>query len=164
MNYGTKKIGFVICCVLILSAACAKQSPATPKADVTAASVYNQTLMVENNSLRVEVINTPEKMAQGLSGREKMASDEGMLFVFAKPGSHTFWMKDMKFSLDFIWISNGKIIGITKNAPAPSAQTKVEALPRYNPPLPIDKVLEVNAGWADRNKIKIGDSIFNEQK
>jgi uncharacterized membrane protein (UPF0127 family) len=87
-----------------------------------------------------------------------------MLFDF---GSETeamprFWMKDMRFDLDIVWIKDNKIIGIAKNIPKPAAGTADEKLPTYSPPSPIDQVLEVNAGWTDKYKIKTGDEVRYE--
>lgn len=143
----------------MLNAACARQSPAQSNVDAVAASSYNQKLAIGNKNLKVEIVSTPEKMALGLSGREKMADDEGMLFVFNSRVTPSFWMKDMKFNLDFLWISNGKIIGITKNVFAPLSPTLDKDLPVYTPPAPVDSVLEVNAGWAEKNRIAVGNEV-----
>ena len=61
-------------------------------------------------------------------------------------------MRGMKFSLDFIWIDeNRKIIAIDKNV---SLATYPKS---FVPPSPVKYVLEVNAGWANKNKVKVGD-------
>ncbi len=130
---------------------------------------YTTKLKVKNVSLNVEVVNTPEKITLGLSGREKFKENQGMLFDFnpqlttetAKAaGIHpNFWMKDMKFDLDIIWIKDKKIVGVTKNVPKPSPGQKNQDLPLYPAPKPIDMVLEVVAGWSEKNKIEIGDEI-----
>ena len=98
-------------------------------------------------------------MQEGLSGRPGLTNDQGMLFDFGSLQNPSFWMKDMKFNLDFVWIANGKIIYITKNVSAPPAGTSDGQLKLYNSPSPVDWVLEVSAGWADGNKIKIGDEV-----
>jgi uncharacterized membrane protein (UPF0127 family) len=91
-----------------------------------------------------------------------MDQDQGMLFDFGQGASTDtgFWMPDMKFNLDFIWIKNNKVIGITSNVPAPaSPTTPLLSLPVYYPPSPIDRQVEVNAGWAKKNNITIGDNV-----
>ena len=108
----------------------------------------------------VEEVSTPEKMAQGLSNRISLAENQGMLFNFGDNASVTpeFWMKDMEFDLDLIWIKNKKIIGLTNNVPAPKINNA--ALTIYRPQSPVDEVLEVKAGWAEKNKIRIGDEVI----
>ncbi len=92
----------------------------------------------------------------------------GMLFDFVATqtvGKKQFWMIDMQFNLDMIWIANNKIIGIDKNVPAPPLGTPEEKLPRYPSPGPIEYALEVNTGWSDAHDIKIGDAVqFNFKK
>jgi uncharacterized membrane protein (UPF0127 family) len=68
-------------------------------------------------------------------------------------------MKDMLIPLDFIWVANGKIVKIDKNVPAPAPNTPDGNLKTYSPGTPIDYVLEVNAGFSDKNNIKVGDSV-----
>ena len=105
----------------------------------------------------LEIVNTRQTMQTGLSGRSFMKENQGMLFDFgSQKQTPAFWMKDMKFNLDLIWISDDKIIGITSNVPAPINNKN---LPTYFPPSPVNQVLEVSAGWVGRNKIQIGDKI-----
>ncbi len=112
-------------------------------------------LEIRDTSLYVEIADTPEKRRQGLSGRSKMRDDQGMLFIFDNPASPGFWMKDMFFSIDMIWIdANGFVVGITKNIP-PDSFPKT-----FEPPSPVLYVLEVNAGWADKNNISVGDKTL----
>jgi len=110
----------------------------------------------------VEISTTTAQMEQGLSDRVSMDDNQGMLFDFsATPNSTPFWMKDMKFNLDFIWIADGKVVGVTSDAQAPVGNRKleIENLPLYYPPEPVNQVLEVNAGWAEKNKIKTGSEV-----
>ena len=58
-----------------------------------------------------------------------------------------------------IWIADGKIVAINKNIPKPAPNTPDNQLKTYSPGQFIDRVLEVNAGFADKNKIKVGDSV-----
>ena len=137
----------------MMSAGCAAQSPSNS----STANLYSRTLQVGNQKLFVQIVTTPADMAQGLSNRASMRDDQGMLFDFGQSTRSGFWMKDMKFNLDFVWINNEKIIGITPNVPAP--QSPNDRLPVYYPPSTVDEVLEANAGWSEKNKIKIGDEI-----
>src|SRR3989338_4036642 len=103
-----------------------------------------------------DVADTDAKRAQGLSGRESMAENYGILFVFEEPAQYSFWMKDMKFPLDFLWIRDGKIIEITQNVPPPALGEQPQTIA---PRVPIDMVLEVNAGWAQAHNISQGMDI-----
>ena len=70
-----------------------------------------------------------------------------------------FWMKDMKFAIDIIWINDSEIVQIDKNVQPPAPNTVDEDLLLYIPSQPIDYVLEVNANFTEENNIKVGDSI-----
>lgn len=115
---------------------------------------------INNNVFEVEVAKSLAELSKGLSGRESLGENKGMLFVFGFSGKNGFWMKDMKFSLDIIWIKDNRIAGIEKNVPPPA--TAAEGLKIYYPPESINKVLEINAGLSDKLGIKVGDLIqFN---
>lgn len=122
-------------------------------------------MKIGNQTLMIDIANTEVQRAQGLSNRPTMAENQGMLFDFSGTGSFSpaFWMKDMNFNLDLIWIKNNKIIGITPDVPKPieNWSLKIGNLPLYYSPAqePIDMVLEVNANWCQKNNIKVGDEI-----
>ncbi|MGN6351023.1 MAG: DUF192 domain-containing protein, partial [Candidatus Nitrosocosmicus sp.] len=64
----------------------------------------------------VDLAITPDQQAKGLSIKNSLNDSEGMLFPFDKPGDYSFWMKDMKFPIDILWIdANNKIVHIEKN-------------------------------------------------
>lgn len=118
-----------------------------------------RTLLELNDTvLEVEVVNTAASITQGLSGRSEIGAD-GMLFVFSQPMMPRFWMKEMQFPLDLIWINQGKIVDITENVPAPEPGTKLDDLPTYAPAAPVDWVLEVPAGIAAQYELQVGDPV-----
>lgn len=117
-------------------------------------------LKVGTNIIKIEVADTPQKRAQGLGGRESIAPDTGMLFIFDSSSRYQFWMKNMKFPLDIIYINQGQVVDFLKNVPSPSPQQKDADLPIYSPTVEVDMVLEVNSGYIDTNKINIGDSVL----
>ena len=119
----------------------------------------------------VEIADTSEKQEQGLSGKSKLNEfvrdqkirTEGMLFVFEKPEILNFWMKDMNFDLDMIWLDeNFKIVHIEKNALASSYDNNNPAsstiftngnnLAKY--------VLEINAGLSNELNLREGDTLI----
>ena len=111
-------------------------------------------VLVGNVEIEIEIADTPAERSQGLSGRRSLAENEGMLFVFDSSQIVSFWMKDMRFSIDIIWVSEElAIVGIEKNlSPATFPQT-------FSPTEPVKYVIELNAGWADNNNIEVGDSV-----
>lgn len=109
--------------------------------------------------LNIEVADNQEKRKIGLGGREKLATDSGMLFIFDEAGQPRFWMKGMKIPLDFIWINGDKVVDLLGNVAPPERSQSESTLPRYAPNVDSDKVLEVNAGIIRQFDIKIGDKL-----
>ena len=110
--------------------------------------------------VRAELATTVEERAQGLSGRGSLPEDGGMLFVFPEEQRPAFWMRDMRFPLDFIWISRDyRVAALTENVPPPDAGLAPEDLPRYRPDVPVRYVLEVNAGIVREYGVQAGDAV-----
>ncbi len=108
----------------------------------------------------VELAVTPAERNQGLSGHPPLADNEGMLFVFENEAKWTFWMKEMLFPLDMLWIdARCTVVDITENAPKPESGQALGDLPRFFPKTLAQYVLEVNAGTAQRTGIAIGDQV-----
>jgi uncharacterized membrane protein (UPF0127 family) len=147
--------------VLGLFVGCTKQSPTIDPVTRDMQTPYTKNLQVGDKKLLVQIVTSGIDMQQGLSDRSKLEDNQGMLFDYGAGTEQmpTFWMKSMRFNLDLIWIKDKKIIGVTKNVPAPLPSASLSTLPTYSPPSPVDQVLEVNAGWVERNNIKIGDEI-----
>ncbi len=123
-------------------------------------SVPEKTVTINTAKISVQIADTKEKRVKGLSGVNSLPEDGGMLFVFESKGVTTlFWMKDMLIPLDIIWIGDGKVIKIDKNVPIPPTGYRDANIKTYSPGQPIDYVLEVNAGFSDKNKIKVGDTV-----
>lgn len=113
---------------------------------------------------KAEVVQSDASKKKGLSGRESLEIDQGMLFVFNRSGIYPFWMKDMKFAIDIIWIDeNKKIVYIAENAP-PEPGKKDSELFRYVPKNNSQYVLEINAGLSKLHNIQIGDAVNFELK
>lgn len=109
---------------------------------------------IAEQNIKVDLALTRESHAQGLSGRESLSEGEGMLFVFEKVGKYFFWMKDMNFAIDIIWIGEDmKIVYIKKDA------RPENFLETYGPDVDIKYVLEVVSGFADKNNLKVGDRV-----
>ena len=115
------------------------------------------TVTIGSNSFSVEIASTTAEKTLGLSGRDGLGNSQGMFFTFDMPGTQNFWMKDMKFPIDIIWISGDRVAGFAENA-VPQPGVALWNLKIYSSPDSVDKVLEVNAGTVAKDGIKIGDS------
>ena len=127
-------------------------------AQVVVAPSNFQTIKVKDQQLRVEVVDSASAMTLGLSGRDQIGSD-GMLFILPRPQVARFWMKDMKFDLDLVWLGQGRILAITAQVPAPDGHVPDHQLPIYTSPPQTDMVLEVVAGWAQTHGWQAGDQV-----
>lgn len=116
-------------------------------------------ILISGKKIDVAVARTSSEKAKGLSGKTHLAENEGMIFVFPQKTYPSFWMIDMNFALDIIWISDDTIVHIDENVPAPTDGQKNEDLLLYKPPKAIDYVLEVNAGYSEKYDIKVGDKV-----
>lgn len=104
----------------------------------------------------VDVAVTEAQKSKGLGGRESLADHQGMLFPYDHKEQYNFWMKDMRFSIDFIWIDGKTVADVTENVPPPQyGQQPAIVKPRVE----VDKVLEVSAGTVSRLGIRPGDSV-----
>lgn len=113
--------------------------------------------VINGHSFDIEIAITDSQKSKGLAKYEKIPNDFGMLFLFGKAGYYSFWMKDMKFSIDIIYINDNKIVDIFKDVPNPKSEFDVPKT--IKPSLPSNKVLEINAGLSDKYNFKKGDSI-----
>ena len=114
---------------------------------------------IEDAAVLAEIADDEAERKIGLSEKAYLGEDEGMLFVFPeKTSSAGFWMKDMKFPIDIVWINDDKVVKIDKNV-KPEPGVGDEQLKLYYPETPINYVLEVKAGFAEENSVKPGDKV-----
>ncbi len=119
-----------------------------------------QVVLPDGKVLDVVVADNEQEQVQGLSGKENLPADEGMLFVFPYAGQHGIWMKDMKFPIDILWLNeDGLVVNIVQNAPVPEEGKEENGLLVYNNVEPAKYVLEVAAGTAETSGIKMGKKI-----
>ena len=113
-------------------------------------------IQVKDIDLSVRVADDNNERKIGLSQTISLPDSEGMLFVFDQENQiPIFWMKDMAFPIDMIWISDYKVVDITASAPVETTSK----LPTYSPRSLVNMVLEVPAGWAQENGITVGDQL-----
>lgn len=113
-----------------------------------------KSIKIAGQEVEVDLALTASEHERGLSGRMELKENEGLLFVFDRPGRHSFWMKDMNFPIDIIWLApDMKVIYIKKDA-------RPELYPEtYEPTSDAKYVLEVVSGFSEKNSLKEGDAI-----
>jgi len=108
----------------------------------------------EGGSFKVEISDTPRERSQGLSGREELVPESGMLFIFSRSDYHGIWMKDMNFPIDILWIDEtGIIVDIQKNI-HPDTYPEV-----FKPRRPARFVLEIPSGAVDNSELHVGQRL-----
>ena len=128
----------------------------TPKvAPLTVQEVKIKYAELSGKKIKVELAQTKAEQELGLSGRALLPEDEGLLFVFENSAEHLFWMKDMKFAIDIIWINAEEKVVYIKRSATPDSYPEV-----FKPTENAKYVLEVSAGFADKNNLKEGDSVL----
>lgn len=121
----------------------------------TMTSSSQQKVIFKTSEVIVETPETPEEFALGLGNRDSLNEDTGMLFVYDNEDQRYFWMENMRFSIDIIWIDADEVVvDITSNL---SPDTYPD---RFTSSEPSQYVLEVNAGYAEENDIKVGDKVI----
>jgi len=105
-------------------------------------------------ALNVEIPVSYAGTTKGLGERPYLPEDQGMLFEMSSRAKHRFWMKGMEFPLDFLWIDGDEIIDMHEGIEPDWPARKI-----YAPSRPVDRILEVNAGYIEAHDIRIGDTI-----
>lgn len=119
----------------------------------------SSTVTIGSTKFVIELAVTQAEKTKGLSYRTSLLPEHGMLFPYDHKERFDFWMKGMQFPLDFIWIADTTVVDITKNVQPPNES----GMHVVHANVPVDKILEINAGEADAFNIQIGDSVtFNK--
>ncbi len=111
-------------------------------------------IKIGDASLNIEIADTDAERVRGLSGRESLPQDMGLLFVFDQEERVGIWMKDMNFPIDIAWLNKNKKIIHIEHSVSPDTYPKI-----FTPPLPALFVLETNTGFFTANNIKITDIV-----
>ncbi|HSX18615.1 MAG TPA: DUF192 domain-containing protein [Candidatus Saccharimonadales bacterium] len=150
----------LIAFILIFGKGYSSGSFFTASQSTQSASVKKGYTVVKIRDLVVnaKLASNPNDRKKGLSKMDSLPIDSGMLFVFETSGDYAFWMKDMKFPIDIIWIDeNKRIVSIVQYA-TPEPGRKDAELTQYKSNLNSKYVLEVNAGLTQRSNIQVGDT------
>jgi uncharacterized protein len=118
----------------------------------------SQKIFIGGIQVPIEVADTDAERSQGLSGRESLKEGSGLLFIFDMSGTYGFWMRDMRFPIDIVWINeNWEVIGVERSV-------SPDTFPRtFYPPSPAKYVLELNSGEAAKLGIDAGSLVSRSQ-
>jgi uncharacterized membrane protein (UPF0127 family) len=122
---------------------------------LTAAPDFGSIDFEDDSRIIVEIANTPQKRTKGLGGRNEIQESFGMLFLFPEYKTYAFWMYGMKFPIDIIWIRDNTVVGFSEDVPVGGPLP----LAKYAPDEPVNRVLEVRAGFVKRHAIDIGETL-----
>jgi uncharacterized membrane protein (UPF0127 family) len=130
------------------------KAPASSSAFLVRSTLPDGYISAPKGIIRVLIAKTPSTRERGLSGYTSIAADQGMLFIFPRAEGVGFWMKDMEFPIDIVWMDkNKKITGVTKNL-SPKSYPKT-----FLSPGDVQFVLELNAGSADTFGLTTGTRL-----
>lgn len=116
----------------------------------------NGKVTINKTTFDVEIVKTDKDKEIGLTKYPSIAQNQGMLFLFDTPGFYVFWMKNMKFPIDLIFIHDTTVVSLVENATPPEKDANITT---YSPDSSSDKVLEINAGLIKKYNIHKGDQI-----
>lgn len=113
-------------------------------------------ITINNHTFNLYIAKSSRNKEVGLSKHTNLSQNQGMLFPFGTASNYSFWMKDMQFPIDIIFIRNNKIVAIYQNLSPPQ---KNQNLTIYRPQELSDTVLEINAGLSEKYGFRNGDSV-----
>lgn len=130
----------------------------TPKKTIISSGFTDGILKSTTTSIAISIADTEDERSLGLSGTQSLPENAGKFFVFPQPGVYGFWMKDMNYGIDIIWLdSTLSIVGI-------ESEVLPESYPNVvYPPSDILYVLEVPARFSTTHGLLVGQS-FTLQK
>jgi len=109
-----------------------------------------------DHCVTVEVVSKQDDLERGLMYRLGLEQNTGMLFKFSTDGIQQFWMKNMHFNLDILWISaDGHIVYVGQNIPA----CTTDPCPVYTPDKLARYVLELASGYTASHHWSLGDKL-----
>lgn len=126
----------------------------TPKQIIDQSFSVRDIRIAEKNYSVYEA-RTPIQREIGLSAFNSIKDNEGMLFYFDDLGRPAFWMKNMKFPIDIIWLKDWTVIQITPDIAVEPNDKFTDYLPQHD----VNEVLEIKAGQSQKDGIKVGDVL-----
>lgn len=112
-------------------------------------------IAISRKKMTALLADTPRKMTAGLMFMKSLKQNECMLFVFPRDGAHPIWMRNMKFNIDILWLDGKKKVVDMVESAKPIHGFDISS---YSSNHPSRYVVELNAGFVRKNKVKIGDT------
>ena len=148
----------IACCGLFFASMYGFRCFATKVCGSTAIDTFvrdEMTILMPKGALQAEVANTEASLELGLSGRETIGENEGMLFIFDSPGRYGFWAKNMKFPFDIVWINqDGIVVDIERKVDPELHSGKI-----FMNTSEATYVLEMGAGEAEKKGLYLGSKV-----
>lgn len=113
----------------------------------------------KSTTFTVDVADTIAEQTLGLGDTTMLPVDHGMIFIYPKTNMYEFWMKDVEYPIDIIWIKDLTVVDITSNIPPEARGTTYANYAHYSPNSPVNMVLEVGAGIAKQEGIAVGQHL-----
>ena len=113
-----------------------------------------------NKNISAFIADTPQKQRRGLAVRSSIGDNEAMLFVFPRSDIYPFWMKDMQFPIDIVWLDADKKVVFIKEHAQPKDFPET-----YTPNRRARYVIEFVDGFVEKNNVQVGDEFkWDENK
>lgn len=149
-------IGIVLLTALFLLTTSRNQEVSlTPEEEIQNRETYTVSFP-QSNAPRIKawVSDTPIERSRGLAVTTTLSEDQGMLFIFDEPGVYPFWMKDMHFPIDILWLDENKEVVYIHSSAKPEDYPAT-----YNPQTEARYVLEVVDGFVEDYGVKVGEEL-----
>ncbi len=149
-----KYLTLIIAILAIGSAFLLLYSRNQPQVTTSFNSAQKASITIGTTTIYADIANTSEERERGLGGRPFIKDNEGMLFVFDNPDFYTFWMKDMVFPIDIIWLDKEfRVVDVTENV-LPSSFPEA-----FKPSYKALYVLEVQSGFFEAQSLEEGSLL-----
>lgn len=112
--------------------------------------------IINGNKISLEVADNDYLREKGLMYRNSIGENQGMIFIFDRQDYVNFWMKNVKFPLDILFISGDKIAKIYNMADV----CRKDPCPFYPSKSKVSYTIELKGGFCRKNKIKTGQKVF----
>ncbi len=153
---GKRAAPFAACLLLVSACGAAPGSSGAPRPTPAETISGPRAVLPSGAVYRLELATVPEDLAQGLMYRENLPERTGMLFLFAEPSPHHFWMKNTMIPLDIVWLDDaGRVIFVSVDTPP----CKADPCPTYGTDVPVRRVLEIAGGMAKKEGVVVGSRI-----
>ncbi len=127
-------------------------------------ALYTITVGTMNSSIDVYIADEDSERQKGLGGIDELPENTGMYFIYNSARVREYWMLDVEYPIDIIWLHNNKVVYLTKSAQPEANITLLEDYQRYSSPVPINAVLEVPEGFIEQYDIIEGNVLTLTEK